>query len=73
MLLKLSAEFRASLINNYKLFGKHAFRSTPLARKTVACSLQYLWDVMSTGLSHYSEHAVNDRADALREAFYPAR
>jgi uncharacterized protein DUF262 len=68
---KLSAEFRASLINNYKLFGKHAFRKHTAGQENRGVLNAALWDVMSTGLSHYSEHAVNDRADALREAFYP--
>jgi hypothetical protein len=68
---KLSAEFRTSLTNNYKLFGKHAFRKHTAGQENRGVINAALWDVMSTGLSHYPERAVNDRADALREAFYP--
>ncbi|MCP4629075.1 MAG: DUF262 domain-containing protein [bacterium] len=68
-LQKLSAQFRASLVNNYKVFGRHAFRKSienPNSRSVINASL---WDVMSTGLSRYSEHLVEAREDELREAF----
>jgi hypothetical protein len=68
---KLSAEFRTSLTNNLKVFGKHAFRkhTDPAASRSVLNAS--LWDVMSTGLSRYSEPLVEGRAGALRAAFYP--
>ena len=68
---RLSAEFRTSLANNYKVFGKHAFRkhSDPSASRSVLNAS--LWDVMSTGLARHPEHIVEARADALRAAFYP--
>ncbi len=70
-LAKLSAQFRSSLTNNLKVFGKHAFRkhrSPDSDRSVINASL---WDVMSTGLSMYDEKVVAKRADALRAAFYP--
>lgn len=68
---KLSAEFRTSLTNNYNMFGKHAFRKHTAGQESRGVINASLWDVMSTGLSRYSEHAIKDRADALRKAFYP--
>ena len=67
---RLSAEFRTSLTNNYNMFGKHAFRKHTAGQASRGVINASLWDVMSTGLSRYPEHAVNDRADALRNAFY---
>jgi hypothetical protein len=71
VLEKLSAEFRTSLLNNFNLFGKHAFRKHTAGQEIRGVINASLWDVMSTGLSRYPEHAVKDRADALRNAFYP--
>jgi hypothetical protein len=67
---KLSAEFRAGLISNYNLFGKHAFRKHIVGQESRGTLNASLWDVMSTGLSRYPEQAVMDRADTLRNAFY---
>ena len=67
---KLSAEFRTSLTNNYNLFGKHAFRKHTAGQANRGVINASLWDVMSTGLSRYPEHAVEDRGDAFREVFY---
>lgn len=68
---KLSAEFRTSLINNFNLFGKHAFRKHTVGQESRGVINASLWDVMSTGLSRYPEHVVKGRADALRKIFYP--
>lgn len=67
---KLSAEFRTSLGNNFKVFGEHAFRkhTDRLGRRSVLNAS--LWDVMSTGLSRYPGHMVEARADTLRSEFY---
>ena len=51
---KLSKQFRTGLANNFKVFGRHAFRkhlSKEDRRSVINASL---WDVMSTGLSRYS-------------------
>ena len=64
----LSKQFRTSLSNNYMVFGKHAFRKStaPYNRSVINASL---WDVMSTGLSKYSEPLVESRIDELKRAF----
>ncbi len=67
---KLAAEFRTTLANNYAVFEKHAFRkhTDPTASRSVLNAS--LWDVMSTGLSLYSEQYVETNAKSLRDAFY---
>ncbi len=69
-LAKLSREFRASLANNSAVFGKHAFRKHTAEKEGRSILNASLWDVMSTGLSGYSEPVVEERADQLRTAFY---
>lgn len=67
---RLSVEFHRGLANNLLLFGKHAFRKhTPMqyARSVLNASL---WDVMSTGLSRYSENDIRRNSDALLELFF---
>ena len=69
-LSQLSAEFRRGLANNLMLFEQHAFRKhfpDQPARNVINASL---WDVMSTGLSHYSKDRVRLRARCLRSAVY---
>lgn len=68
---KLSAQFRTSLSNNFKVFEKHAFRKHTKVQDDRSVLNASLWDVMSTGLSRYPDHVVEARADALRSAFYP--
>ena len=68
-LQKLSSTFRQGLANNSNLFGRHAFRkscaSESQGRSVINASL---WDVMSTGLSSYSETHVDAQAEPLRVA-----
>ena len=69
-LKKLSIQFRMGLINNIRVFGKHAFRkhlSKEDRRSVINASL---WDVMSTGLSRYSQGLVESREQDLHRAFY---
>ena len=67
---RLSHDFRTGLENNLHVFGKHAFRKhkSPLSNRSVLNAS--LWDVMSTGLAHYSVATVTDHANGLRDAFY---
>lgn len=68
-LKKLSALFRTSLVNNYHVFGMHAFRKhsqNQFGRSVINASL---WDVMTIGLSQYQETIVEARAESLRNAF----
>lgn len=69
-LQKLSAQFRTSLANNFKVFGIHAFRKYTKAQQSRSVINASLWDVMSTGLSHYPEHIVEVRSEALMKGFY---
>ena len=67
---KLSTEFRTGLTNNFKVFGRHAFRKHFENQDNRSVLNASLWDVMSTGLSRYSEHLVEARASALKEEFF---
>ena len=69
-LRRLSAKFRKSLTNNYEVFGRHAFRKHDEEQEKRNILNASLWDVMSTGLSRYSEEVVESRAEDLRGAFY---
>lgn len=66
----LSVEFRTSLNNNFTVFGKHAFRKHIEGQSSRSVLNASLWDVLSTGLSHYPEDVVKSHADVLRKAFY---
>ena len=65
---RLSVEHRRGLSNNLLLFDRHAFRKRtyPSHRRSVINAS--LWDVMSTGLSRYSQDRIESRADDLRSA-----
>ena len=69
-LSQLSAAFRQSLANNFMLFERHAFRKHTKERSRRSVLNASLWDVMSTGLSRYSEDRVRAHAAPLREAIY---
>lgn len=69
-LSRLSAEFRRSLASNFMLFERHAFRKHARERNRRSVLNASLWDVMSTGLSRYSEDRVSAHAAPLREAIY---
>lgn len=66
----LQEQLQTSLNNNLVLFGKHAFRKHERLQEHRNIINASLWDVMSTGLSHYPEQLVNDRADEVRGAMY---
>ncbi len=69
-LSRLSVEFRRSLVNNFRLFDKHAFRKHGPGQVGRSVLNASLWDVMSTGLSQYPEHIVEKYAKLLRQAMY---
>lgn len=71
VLQRLSSQFRISLTNNLHVFGKHAFRKHSEGQDSRSVLNASLWDVMITGLSRYSEHVVEARANDLKRAFYP--
>jgi hypothetical protein len=66
----LRTRFRRTLMNNYTVFGKHAFRkhrSADQARSVINASL---FDVMAQGLADRSEEEVREHADTLRSSLY---
>lgn len=67
---RLSAQFRTALTNNYKIFGRHAFRKHAINQDTRSVINASLWDVMSTTLSRCPEHIAEARSDRIRAAFF---
>ena len=67
---KLSVEHRRGLANNLTLFKRHAFRKHEPEQEWRSVLNASLWDVMSTGLSHYTEDRVKTCAGSLRQAIY---
>lgn len=68
--IKLSCLGRSlvrALRNNRLLFGPNAFRAPLPERKGRGPLNAALWEVLTTGLSEYSESEVRARADALRD------
>lgn len=69
-LLQLSDEFHRGLVNNFTLFGRHAFRKHEPGQEWRTVLNASLWDVMSTGMSCYSTERVEACANPLRKAVY---
>lgn len=69
-LSRLREDFHRSLANNLMLFGDHAFRKHTPEQERRSVLNASLWDVMSTGLSHYTKDQVKKCADSLRRAIY---
>ena len=67
---KLSKQFQTGLANNFKVFGRHAFRKHHSREENRSVINASLWDVMSTGLSRYSPGLVESRDQDLRHRFY---
>ena len=68
-LRELSVAFRRGLANNFSLFNRHAFRKSivpALSNRRSVINASF-WDVMSTGLSFYSEGDIQAYAESLRE------
>ena len=70
LLPALSEQFAITLKNNFRLFDKHAFRKHGPSQEYRNVLNASLWDVMSTGLSRYSQSLVEERAFAVREELY---
>ena len=66
----LGVEFHRGLSNNCLLFGKHAFRKHGPGQDGRSVLNASLWDVMSTGLSHFAEDHIQRDSAALLDAFY---
>ena len=70
LLSGLSSRFRRGLENNFRLFGRNAFRKHQPCQDWRGVLNASLWDVMSTGLSGYEMHVVEQKSDALRAGFF---
>lgn len=69
-LKELSQRFRRGLQNNLNLFGRHAFRKHSPGQMDRSVINASLWDVMTTGLSRYSEELVTERSDDFLNSYY---
>lgn len=69
-LSSLSGEFRRGLANNFVLFDRHAFRKHVPGQEGRGVLNASFWDVMSTGLSRYTETEIRRKAKPLRESVY---
>lgn len=69
-LSRLSCEFRCSMANNFQLFERQAFRKHDPGQTRRGVINASLWDVMTTGLSHYPLDLVESREEPLRQAVY---
>jgi len=69
-LADIRTKLRLTLRNNWKIFGRHAFRKHRQPNQSRSVVNASLFDVMSTGLARYDEDTVAAHADQLREAFY---
>ena len=59
------------LTNNYRLFGRYAFRKhSPMQEGRRAIINASLWDVMCTGLARYTEDDVADNEAGLLTGYY---
>ena len=67
---QLGSGLQMSLSNNFVLFERHAFRKYTPGQSRRSVLNASLWDVMSTGLSHYTEIQVKAAADNIRTAYY---
>lgn len=66
----LSGQFRASMRNNFLVYGRHAFRKHLSSSDNRSVINASLWDVMSTGLSLYSEPLIEANKDELQKLTY---
>lgn len=69
-LTRLRASFHKGLNNNFRLFGWHAFRKHLPGQERRGVLNASFWDVMSTGLSYYTEEHVESFLEPLRRATY---
>lgn len=67
-IVRLQNALHHTLRNNYDIFGKHAFRKQRRDDDRRSVINAALWDVMSTGLSHYTEDQVGAIEDDLKNA-----
>jgi hypothetical protein len=66
----LSFQFQSSMRNNFMVFDKHSFRKFYNQNDSRSVINASLWDIMSTGLSCYSEEVVSGGLEGLRNGFF---
>ena len=66
----LAEQFRNALENNFILFGRQAFRKHEPEQWQRGIINASFWDVMSTGLSRYTQDHVRIHAEHLHSAVY---
>lgn len=69
-LADLSDKLQRGLNNNFKIFGRHAFRKHIEEQSRRGSLNASLWDVMSTGLADYDWPMVERKKDQIRARFY---
>lgn len=69
-LSNLSREFLISLGNNSAIFNEHAFRKHNVDQNYRSVINASIWDVMSTGLSHYPHDLVVSKQNELKSGWY---
>ena len=67
---ELSSQFRMGIRNNYRVFGRHAFRKRQRCQDHRSVINASLWDVMVTGLSRVDTDVAESRGDVLQQEFY---
>ena len=70
ILQHLSIDFRRSMVNNYSVFGPHSFRKHRRSSTRRSVINIALFDVFSVLLSRVPEEVVEDRMEAIHEAFF---
>ena len=69
-LQQLASDLDNALGNNFMLFERHAFRKYSPGQERRSVLNASLWDVMSTGLSHYPKDQVSEAAERIRGAYF---
>ena len=69
-LSELATQFHAGLDNNFRVFGRHAFRKHKSGQENRSVINASLWDVMATGLSILDAETVEAHATDLRAGFF---
>lgn len=69
-LAQLSDQLHRGLANNFMLFDRHAFRKHRPGQEVRSVLNASFWDVMSTGLSRYTEERVQSCAEPIRRSIH---
>ena len=67
---EMSAKFRRSMVNNFYLFGKHAFRRHTSESTWRSVINVALFDVFSVLMTRFEVDFVKEKANVMRERFY---